>query len=91
MHPNSDKFNFRDKKRDFPKNPIPPTFSGKKPEIEMVTLPDDICRCWDETCAVKNDCKRWLARHFGGPYVVSAESCLYEREGKCINFIAKNK
>lgn len=33
-------------------------------------LKNDVARCHDASCAVREGCRRWLERESGGPYVV---------------------
>lgn len=32
-----------------------------------MSLPDDISRCHDEKCQVREQCERWIWRESGGP------------------------
>lgn len=45
-------------------------------------LPDDVCRCHDDGCPEREECKRYLQRNNGGVHVVHAAT-LREGTGKC--------
>jgi hypothetical protein len=37
-------------------------------------LPDDVCRCHDEQCSEREECRRFLQRNTGGVHVKQAAS-----------------
>lgn len=44
---------------------------------EVVTVPEDICRCHDNGCPERNLCLRWMQRETGGPRTPHSHS-LYQ-------------
>jgi hypothetical protein len=62
----------------------------QKMEYYVPNLPDDVCRCHDQTglCGRNNECRRWLQRGSGGVRVRQAASLLHlDSLGECINFM----
>jgi len=53
------------------------------------TLPNDVCRCHDEDCAERNECRRYTERNKGtGERIPHCESLYIVCEGECANYIA---
>jgi hypothetical protein len=56
-------------------------------------LPDDICRCRDHDCPIKDTCLRWIQRDMGSQRLVSADSlfpfgAVSVVTGQCPSFLA---
>ena len=51
-------------------------------------LPNDWCRCHDEQCPVREQCKRWLDRaNDGRNHVVHMLGSPRQPDGNCFEFI----
>ena len=50
---------------------------------QQTLLPLDMCRCHDSSCALRDQCVRWIDRHVAGPvphvetFTRSGEPCAY--------------
>jgi hypothetical protein len=50
-------------------------------------LANDICRCHDEQCAIRQQCLRWILRTTGGPRTPHADTLHDGEEPTCGHFI----